>query len=147
MSDAEKRQPFTLDRKWSMFRKIWNKIRGFGKRNWKIICVLAALLLFVIVAQRIGLDKKITVVTVILLGFVTQLFAVLVGMIAAIPIIGLPIANIISLPFLFIVNAIAYIVTFFSVRKGYAKDVMSSRVLVTTLLVGIIIGYALGKLI
>ena len=117
------------------------------KKNWKIIFVLLVLLLFIVVAQRIGLDKKITVFIVLILGYMTQLFTVLVGLIAVIPVIGPPIAAIISLPLIFIVNAIAYMVTFFSLRKGYAKDVLGSRVLVTTLLVGIIIGYALGKLL
>jgi hypothetical protein len=130
-----------------MFRKMSQKIINFIKKNWKIIFVLLVLLVFIVVAQRIGLDKKITVIIVLILGYMTQLFTVLVGLIAAVPIIGPPIAAIISLPLIFIVNAIAYMVTFFSLRKGYAKDVLGSRVLVTTLLVGIIIGYALGKLL
>jgi len=130
-----------------MFRKMSQKIINFIKKNWKIIFVLLVLLLFIVVAQRIGLDKKITVFIVLILGYMTQLFTVLVALIAAVPIIGPPIAAIISLPLIFIVNAIAYMVTFFSLRKGYAKDVLGSRVLVTTFLIGIIIGYALGKLI
>ncbi len=130
-----------------MFRKMSQKIGNFITKNWKIIFVLLILLLFIVVAQRIGLDKKITVFIVLILGYMTQLFTVLVGLIAAIPLIGPPIASIISLPLVFIVNAIAYMVTFFSLRRGYAKDVLGSRVLVTTFLIGIIIGYALGKLI
>ena len=130
-----------------MFRKMSQKIINFIKKNWKIIFVLLVLLLFIVVAQRIGLDKKITVFIVLILGYMTQLFTVLVALIAAVPIIGPPIAAIISLPLIFIVNAIAYMVTFFSLRKGYAKDVLGSRVLVTTFLIGIIIGYAMGKLI
>ena len=126
----------------------------FGKRliefltdNWKILCVLLLLLVFVYVAQYYGLDKEITVFVVLFLGYVTQLFSVLVGLIATIPVIGPPIANLISLPFIFIVNAVAYLVTFFSLRKGYAKELLGSRVLVTAFLVGLILGYALGKVI
>jgi hypothetical protein len=130
-----------------MFKRMWQRTTGFLERNWKIFFILMILLAFVYIAQQIGLDKKITVFAVFFFGYVTQLFAVIVGGIATIPVIGPPIAQIISLPFFFIVNAIAYIVTFFSLRKGYAKDVLGSRILVTTLLVGIIIGYALGKLI
>ena len=121
-------------------------VRNFFKKNWKIILVLLALVLFVGVAQRLGLDKKAIVIIVVFFGYVTQLFAILVGLIALIPIVGPPVASVISLPFFLIVNAIAYIVTLFSLRKGYTKDVLGSRILVTTLLVGIIIGYALGKL-
>ena len=123
------------------------RFESFFRDNWKICCVLLLLLVFVYVAQHYGLDKEITVIVVLFLGYVTQLFSVLVGFIAAIPVIGPPIANLISLPFIFIVNAVAYLVTFFSLRRGYAKEILGSRVLVTAFLVGIIIGYALGKII
>ncbi len=123
------------------------KERGIFRKNWNIGCCLMILLGFIVVAQHYGLDKEITVLTVLFFGYVTQLFSVLVGYIAVIPVIGAPIANIISLPFIFIVNAIAYIVTFFSLRRGYAKEVLGSRVLVTSFIVGLILGYALGKLI
>ena len=124
-----------------------NKISGFFSENWKICCALLFLLLFIFFAQRYGLDREITVFVVLFLGYITQLFSVLVGFIAAIPVIGPPIANLISLPFIFIVNAIAYLVTFFSLRRGYAKEILGSRVLVTAFLVGLILGYALGKII
>jgi hypothetical protein len=130
-----------------MLITIWKRITGFFRDNWKICCMLLLLLVFVYVAQHYGLDKEVTVIVVIFLGYVTQLFSVLVGVIATVPVIGPPIANLISLPFIFIVNAVAYLVTFFSLRKGYAKDILGSRVLVTAFLVGLIIGYALGKII
>lgn len=130
-----------------MFFNLIKRIQGVFRNNWKILCVLLFLLVFVFLAQRYGLDKEITVFVVIFLGYVTQLFSVLVGFIAAIPVIGPPIANLISIPFIFIVNAVAYLVTFFSLRKGYAKEILGSRVLVTAFLVGLIIGYALGKVI
>jgi len=130
-----------------MSHVIVQALQNFFKKNWKIMSVLLALVLFVAIAQRLGLDKKAIVIIVLFFGYVTQLFAILVGLIALIPIIGPPIASVISLPFFLIVNAIAYIVTLFSLRKGYTKDVLGSRILVTTLLIGIIIGYALGKLL
>jgi hypothetical protein len=130
-----------------MIGKSWKKISSMLMDNWKVLVVLLLLLVFVYVAQHYGLDKEITVFVVLFLGYVTQLFSVLVGFIAAIPVIGPPVANLISLPFIFIVNAVAYLVTFFSLRKGYAKEILGSRVLVTAFLVGLIIGYALGKVI
>ena len=130
-----------------MIGKAWNRILNTVKDNWKILCVLLLLLVFVYVAQHYGLDKEITVFVVLFLGYVTQLFSVLVGFIATIPVVGPPVAQIISLPFIFIVNAVAYLVTFFSLRKGYAKELLGSRVLVTAFLVGLILGYALGKVI
>ena len=130
-----------------MFVEIWRRIKGFVSKNWRLICVFLVLLVFIITAQRYGIDKEITVLVVLFLGYVTQLFSALVGFIAAIPVIGPPIANLLSLPFVFIVNGIAYLVTFFSLRKGYAKEVLGSRFLVTAFLVGIVVGYALGKVL
>jgi len=130
-----------------MLMRVWNRISAFYRDNWKICCVLVLLAAFIYVAQHYGLDREITVFVVLFLGYVTQLFSVLVGFIATIPVIGPPVAQIISLPFIFIVNAIAYLVTFFSLRKGYAKELLGSRVLVTAFLVGLILGYALGKII
>ena len=130
-----------------LFEKVWQRIRSFVEKNWKTICVILVLILFVVIAQRIGLDKQAIVIIVIFFGYVTRLFAMLIGLIAVIPVVGPYIAHLISLPFFLIVNAIAYMVTLFSLRKGYAKDVLGSRILVTTLLIGIIIGYALGKLL
>ena len=130
-----------------MFTRFGKRLIDFFTENWKILCVLLLLLVFIYAAQRYGLDKEITVFVVLFLGYVTQLFSVLVGFIATIPVIGPPVANLISLPFIFIVNAVAYLVTFFSLRKGYAKELLGSRVLVTSFLVGLIIGYALGKVI
>ena len=130
-----------------MSKEVWQRIRNFVEKNWKTICVILVLVLFVAIAQRIGLDKQVIVITVLFFGYVTQLFAMLMGLITVIPIIGPPIVSIVSLPFFLIVNANAYMVTLFSLRKGYTKDVLDSKVLVTTLLIGLIIGYALGKLL
>ena len=127
--------------------EVWRRVCCLLVRSRKTIFVLVALLLFVVLAQHFGLDKKAIVLVVVFFGYITQVFGALVGLVALIPVIGPPIAGIISLPFFLIVNAIAYLVTLFSLRRGYAKDVVDSKVMVTTLLVGIIIGYALGKLL
>ena len=120
---------------------------NFIRRNWKTISILLGLILFVAIAQRLGLDEKAIVILVLFVGYVTQAFTIIVGLIAAIPIIGPPVAYIVSLPFFLIVNALAYLITLFTLRKGYTKDVLGSRILVTAFLIGIIIGYALGKLL
>ena len=130
-----------------MLRRTGTSLCAFFRRNWKTLAILLLLLLFVAIAQRLGLDKKIIVILVLFVGYVTQAFTILVSLIAAIPIIGPPAAYIISLPFFLIVNALAYLITLFTLRKGYTRDVLGSRILVTAFLIGIIIGYALGKLL
>jgi len=122
------------------------KISSFLRRNWKTACLIPAFALFVAIAQAVGLDKRAIVILVVFFGYVTQLFGALVGLVRMVPLIGPPIATVVSLPFFLVINAVAYLVTLFSLHKGYAKDVVDSKVMVTALLVGIIIGYALGKL-
>ena len=129
-----------------MIKASLQKIGTFFRRNRKTVGLILAFALFVAVAQSLGFDKKAIVIIVVFLGYVTQLFGALVGLVRMVPLIGPPIATVISLPFFLVINAIAYLVTLFSLRKGYAKDVVDSKVMVTALLVGIIIGYALGRL-
>lgn len=130
-----------------MFKGIGLAVITFFKRNWKTIAILLGLIIFVAAAQYFGLDKKAIVLFVLFIGYVTQAFTILAALIAAIPIIGPPIAYVITLPFFLIVNGLAYLITLFTLRKGYTKDVLGSRILVTAFLIGIIIGYALGKLL
>jgi len=130
-----------------MMKGIGKSILNFLRRNWKTLTILVSLVLFVAVAQYLGLDEKAIVILVLFIGYVTQAFTIIIALIAAIPIIGPPVAYIISLPFFLIVNALAYLITLFTLRKGYTKDVLGSRILVTAFLIGIIIGYALGKLL
>jgi hypothetical protein len=130
-----------------MFKSMGKGMINFIRRNWKTISILLGLILFVAIAQRLGIDEKAIVILVLFVGYVTQAFTIIVGLIAAIPIIGPPVAYIVSLPFFLIVNALAYLITLFTLRKGYTKDVLGSRILVTAFLIGIIIGYALGKLL
>ena len=80
-----------------MSKKLWQRIRGFVRSNWKIIGVLLILIAFILVAQRIGLDKKVTILVVLLFGYMTQLLTMLAALIATVPVIGPPIASIIAM--------------------------------------------------
>jgi len=131
----------------SILKRVRFGLSAFFRKNWKVLAILAMLILFVAVSQRFGFDKKIVVFVVVIVGFITQFFSILTSWIALIPVIGPPCAHIISLPFFFIVNALAYLVTLLALRKGYTKDVAGSKILVTALLIGIIIGFVLGRLL
>lgn len=131
----------------SVLNRAGSGLSTFFRKNWKVVAMLAVLVLFVAISQRFGFDKKIVVLVVIFFGYVTQFFSIIASWITLIPVIGPPAAHIISLPFFLIVNALAYLVTFLAIRKGYTKDVAGSKILVTALLIGIIIGFALGRLL
>jgi len=64
-----------------------------------------------------------------------------------VPLVGPVIVKLLAIPVLWLLNAIAHMVTYFAIRRGHASDVLTSRGLTIALLVGVIIGYVMGKLI
>jgi len=85
--------------------------------------------------------------SVVVVGLVTNAFAWLLGVIGLVPLIGPLIVKLLSLGFLLLVNAVGYLVSFIAIKRGYAKDVLTSRGLTIAVIIGIIIGYVLGKLV
>ena len=94
--------------------------------------------------ERIG---HVIAVVILVVGWLSQVFTAVLGVIALIPIVGPLIVSIVTLPFFLLVNGIAYVVTLVAVRKGHVRSAVESRILVTALLVGIVIGYVLGRLL
>jgi len=124
-----------------------NKIRLFlsNYRNaliaWCLIIVLIELGIY------FRIEKSIVALVVLLVGILGQAFAALLAWIGFIPIVGPMIAHVLSLPFLWLLNGIGYLVSIVAIRRGYSKDVLNYRVVTVALLAGITIGYVLGKLI
>lgn len=127
----------------SILRNIWKFFISFRK----IFIIWIALALFVIVALALGLDQKGVAFLAIVFGLISQAFIGLINIIALIPIIGPLIAKVLALPFYWILNALGYFVSVIAIKKGYSKDVVNYRILTIVLLVGIVIGFVLGKLI
>ena len=122
------------------------KIKDFWVAYRKFILIWLVILLFTIVSIALGFDKKIIALVVILIGFLTQAFAGLIGMVGAIPSIGPMIVKVITLPFFIVLNAIAYLFTFFALRMGLKRDIVRARIIATAFLVGIVIGFILGRI-
>ena len=112
----------------------------------KFILIWLIIALFTIISITLGFDKKIIALVVLLVGFLTQAFGGLVGMIGAIPTIGPMIVKIVTLPFFLLLNAFAYLFTFFALRMGLKRDIVRARIIVTAFLVGIVIGFILGRI-
>ncbi len=93
----------------------------------------------------LGVDKSVIASVVFLLGLLSNAFAWLLGLIALLPIVGPLIVKALSLSIIWILNALGYLVSFVAIRRGYSRDVMTYRGLTVALIVGIIIGYVVGK--
>jgi len=122
------------------------RLKDFWFAYRKLILIWLVIILFIVVSVALGFDKKIIALVVIIAGFLTQAFSGLLGMVGSIPTIGPMIVRVITLPFFLLLNAFAYIFTFFALRMGFKKDVVKARIIAYAVLVGIIIGFILGRI-
>ena len=96
---------------------------------------------------ELNLDKQIIATAVFLIGLLSNAFTWLLGIIAVVPLVGPLIVKVLSLGFIWLLNAVGYLVSFVAIRRGYSKDVLTYRGVTMALIVGIMIGYILGKLV
>ncbi len=101
----------------------------------------------IVLALKLGIDEKIIVLTTLVVGLFTQIFAGVGSLIAMIPFIGPLIVKVFAIPFFWLLNALGYFVGAIAIRRGYSSEFMKSRVLTISLLVGIVVGYIIGHII
>ena len=133
----------TRKREWRVF--------GFFKKHYVSVVAWASVTVLVVISYLTGFDREITAGLVLVIGLATQIFGnffnYLMSLVGLIPVVGPMIVKVVTLPFFFIINALSFIVAFFGLRMGEAKTVASSRLMATTLLIGIIIGYIIGRMV
>jgi hypothetical protein len=94
-----------------------------------------------------AIDLRLIAAVVILIGIFGQAFAALIAWVGLVPLIGPIAAKVLALPFIWILNGIGYLFSLVAIKRGYSKDVINYRMATITLIVGIVLGYILGKLI
>ncbi|MCL1981150.1 MAG: hypothetical protein FWG62_08780 [Proteobacteria bacterium] len=116
--------------------------------NWKFMLPIWVIIgAFIWLGLRFNVDKHIIASSVFLIGLLSNAFAWLLGVIAVVPLVGPLIVKILSLGFIWLLNAVGYLVSFVAIRRGYSKDVLTYRGVTVALIVGIVIGYIAGKLV
>lgn len=99
----------------------------------------------------LGVDKILSTAIVALLGIfmevARQVFSQVIFIIQSIPYIGPIVAKVIVWPFFITINGIAYLVTLTFIRIKGVKEVANARLLTTVFLVGILLGFILGRVI
>ena len=117
-------------------------------RNWKVMlplwCAIGGL---VWLGLHFNVDRGVIAASVVVVGLVTNAFAWLVGIIALVPVIGPIIVKVLSIGFIWLLNAVGYLVSYVAIRRGYSKDVLTYRGLTIALVIGIVIGFVLGKVL
>ena len=123
------------------------RIRQF-LRNYRV-AISAWLLIIVLIYAGLyyRIDNSIVALSVLVVGVLGQAFGALIAWIGLVPLIGPMVAHILSLPFIWLLNGVGYLVSGVAIRRGYSKDVLNYRIITITLLFGITFGYVLGKVL
>ncbi len=112
---------------------------------WKIMLPLTIVLLVIVwAAWHYNWDAKAVTAGVLLFGTASHVFAWVIGIIGMVPFVGPLVVKILSLSFIWLLNAIGYLVSFVAIKRGYSKDVLTYRGVTIALIVGIVIGYVAG---
>jgi hypothetical protein len=121
-----------------------------GQVWWKNWMVMVPVWLAIVglawwgVEQRV--DGSVIAGSVVVVGLVTNAFAWLLGLIAMVPVVGPLIVAALTTGFVMLVNAVGAIVSFIAIKRGYAKDMLTYKGLTVAVIIGIVIGFVLGKL-
>jgi hypothetical protein len=117
-------------------------------KNWKFMLPIWGIIAAIIWGgTHYNIDKQVIAASVFVIGLLSNAFAWLLGLLSVIPFIGPLIVKVLSLGFIWLLNAVGYLVSFIAIRRGYSKDVLTYRGVTIALIVGIVIGYVIGKLV
>ena len=117
-------------------------------RNWKVMLPLwIGMGGLVWLGLHLNVDRSVIAGSVLAVGLVSNAFAWLLGLITLVPIIGPLIVKILSIGFIWLLNAVGYLVSYIAIRRGYSKDVLTYRGLTVAVIIGIVVGFVLGKLV
>ena len=124
-----------------------NKISHFlyNYRNAIIAWLLIAFL--ITTGLHYDVDEVVIGLVVVVVGLLGQAFAALIAWIGLIPLIGPFIAKVLTIPFFWVLNGVGYLASIVAIRRGFTKDVVNYRILTFVLLLGVTIGYVLGKIV
>lgn len=117
-------------------------------RNWKVMlpvwCAIGGL---VWLGLYFNVDRSVIAGSVLAVGLLSNAFAWLLGFIALVPVVGPIIVKVLSIGFIWLLNAVGYLVAYIAIRRGYSKDVLTYRGLTIAVIIGIVIGFVLGRVL
>jgi len=118
----------------------------FWKNYKMMILSWIAIVIIIEVGIYFNLDKFIIGNVVFLLGLLSYAFTGLLSLFGYVPFIGPLIVKALGIPFVWLLNGVGYLVSLIAIRRGYSKDVLTYRGFTIALIIGITIGYAIGKI-
>lgn len=124
-----------------------NRFTRFLRNYENAIVAWVVIIWVVVMGIYYSLDRTLVTAAVILIGTIGQAFAALGIWVGLVPVIGPLVVHVLALPFIWILNGLGYIVSIIAIKRGYTKDIVATRAMTVMLLIGITVGYILGKLV
>jgi hypothetical protein len=122
--------------------------KQFSLKDWRImlpaLLLIAALVYF---GYQYQVDTKVIAGGSVVIGLLSGAFAWVVGLIGLVPIIGPILVKVLSIGFIWLLNAVGYVISYIAIKRGYSQDVLTYRGLTIALIVGIVIGYIIAQYI
>lgn len=116
--------------------------------SWKVMLPVVLLIAFLVwLGLRFNVDEKVIAGIALIFALLSGAFAWLVALITIVPVIGPLIIKVLSIPLVWLINGIGYLVSYTAIKRGYSKDVLTYRGLTITLIIGIVIGFVIANLI
>ena len=120
----------------------------FQPPSWKVMVPLwISLVIFVWVGYYRNWEAHLVLGGAFVIALLSNGIAWLAGIIALVPILGPLLVKVLALPFIWLLNAIGYVISLVAIRRGFSRDVLTYRGLTIALIVGIVLGYVIGKFI
>ena len=126
---------------------MWSAMQSFVKSYWKAFAIVGGIAAAVVIGLYFNVDAKLIALFAVIAGFVTNGFVALATLVSLVPVVGPLLIKILSVPVVWLLNALGYFVSALAIKKGYGSEVVSHRMMTLILLVGIIIGYIIGNLV
>ena len=130
-------------------KKAVNSHSRLGKRaSWKVMLPMVLGIIFLVwLGLRFNIDEKVIAGVALIFALLTGAFAWVVALITLVPIVGPLVIKILSIPLVWLINGIGYLISYTAIKRGYSKDVLTYRGLTITLIIGIVIGFIIANLI
>lgn len=124
-------------------------MRDYLRANFRQIVFWLVLVAFVGLGLQLHWKGSVIAAGAVLWGLLTHIFgvafALVLGWIGAVPFAGPIIIKALTWPLFLLINGAAFFTSLIGVNIGKGRQVFEARVAATLLMVGVLIGFILGK--
>ncbi|MDD5089004.1 MAG: hypothetical protein PHI18_09450 [bacterium] len=139
--------PIILPVTWRDYLMYIPQIAIIWANSRRTLAALLATGLVIVVGMIFRLEGRLVAAIATVVGLLTSVFSGLIGLIVLVPWVGPLVMKALAIPFLWIMNGLGYFAAIFLMHRGHSRSVVDSRLLTYMLLIGIVVGYIIGKLI